>query len=322
MILVILGSYCFTAFIHEPSHRSRALRETGRTSTMLRWNSVLMDIPAIRLFPSATVNMETNMVLRVSENGGYTVHKKRATFMVSFIYIQIATNRNTFHGAYMNMTINRFLGKPISEQPTQFCECKKDQASSKTKGDWALISPEMLSQRPLKWVQYANIFRKSVRKQAMCLDFFCWTAWSVAVASHCPLQMIGWMAALSKWRGILLNFTVSAALGLFHELFISRIRNEPCEISSWPPAGSMSYYDILFESIFVSTIFPGRKPWVFSLDSVSGLVPGNQLDIVPYLKKHWGEWTNIQNILVPCEPSHFSSWSLPNFHHQTKPSRP
>jgi hypothetical protein len=65
-----------------------------------------------------------------------------------------------------------FWGSLFSEQPTQFCECKKDQASSKTKGDWALISPEMLSQRPLKWVQYANIFRKSVRKTSYVSWFF------------------------------------------------------------------------------------------------------------------------------------------------------
>ena len=175
MILVILGSYCFTAFIHEPSHRSRALRETGRTSTMLRWNSVLMDIPAIRLFPSATVNMETNMVLRVSENGGlYSTQKK--SYFHGIFHIHPNSYRNTFHGAYMNMTINRFLGNPweayFQTNPPSSASAKRAKHPVKRKATGHWFPQRWLSQRPLKWVQYANIFRKSVRKTSY-VSWFC-----------------------------------------------------------------------------------------------------------------------------------------------------
>ena len=134
-----------------------------------------------------------------------------------------------------------FWGSLFSEQPTQFCECKKDQASSKTKGDWALISPEMVESTSFKVGTICQHLLQVSQKNKLCVLFFLLNR----VICSC-------------------SFTLSPSNDRLNELFISRIRNEPCEISSWPPAGSMSYYDILFESIFVSTIFPGRKPWVFN----------------------------------------------------------
>ena len=142
-------------------------------------------------------------------------------------------------------------------------------------------------------------FASQSEKQAMCLVFFCWTAWSVAVASHCPLQMIGWMSFL------------------FHAFAMSHVKSHPghpqevCHIM-------ISYLNLsLFQPYFQVESHECLTPlsqWLSSQESTR--------HCALLEKKHWGEWTNIQNILVPCEPSHFSSWSLSNFHHQTKPSRP
>ena len=174
MILVILGSYCFTApdkTWAEPSLQSPARSSRpGRTSTTLRWNSVLMDIPAIRLFPSATVNMETNMVLRVSENV-FFLHPNSYVHDLSYTSKKLQIETHFMEHIWIWLSTD-FWGSLFSEQPTQFCECKKDQASSKTKGDWALISPEMVESTSFKVGTICQHLLQVSQKNKLCVLFF------------------------------------------------------------------------------------------------------------------------------------------------------
>ena len=205
MILVILGSYCFTApFIHEPELHSPARNRKNLYNAAMKFCvDGYSGNPALSKCHGQHGNKHGGP--RVSENWGL-YSKKRATFMVSFIYIQIATETHFMEHIWIWLSTD-FWGSLFSEQPTQFCECKKGQASSKTKGDWALISPEMVESTSFKVGTICQHLSQVSQKNKLCVLFFFWTAWSVAVASHCPIQMIGWMAALSKWRGILLNFS-------------------------------------------------------------------------------------------------------------------
>jgi len=90
MILVILGSYCFTApFIHEPELHSPARNRKNLYNAAMKFCvDGYSGNPALSKCHGQHGNKHGGP--RVSENWGL-YSKKRATFMVSFIYIQIAT---------------------------------------------------------------------------------------------------------------------------------------------------------------------------------------------------------------------------------------
>ena len=169
MILVILGSYCFTApFIHEPELHSPARNRKNLYNAAMKFcvdgysgNPALSKChgqhgnkhgfegvwKCFFLHPNSYVH-----------DLSYTSKKLQIeTHFMEHIWIWLSTD---------------FWGSLFSEQPTQFCECKKDQASSKTKGDWALISPEMVESTSFKVGTLCQHLSQVSQKNKLCVLFF------------------------------------------------------------------------------------------------------------------------------------------------------